>query len=527
MTPDDPSLIAAIDRETGGIGVDCVFLSAGGQSNAPVELAVEIARDRGRVVDIGKMKLDLPWNDYYLKELDVRFSRSYGPGRYDPVYEERGIDYPVGYVRWTERRNLASFLDLVSEGKVQLDPIISSVRPFGEAEAVYQEMAAGKGDVLGTLFEYSTREEPVKRPWHVGLSTTKSRSASTDKLRIGVVGAGNYASSMLLPHLQRRSDVELAVVATTTSLSAQNAVRKFGFRRATTNYQEILADREIDAVIIATRHSSHAGLVAEALRNGKATFVEKPLAVDAAGLDLVRQAIVDSGNDRLMVGFNRRFSPVVRLLAEQFQSVHLPLVMHYRVHAGQLDRGSWYLDQAEGSRFVGEGGHFLDVLSYLAKSRPVSVTATSLRPQKITKDDLENIVATIQYENGAVGNVLYLTQGDAKVPKEYIEVFGGGRAAQMENFESLTLFEKSASTKSKMHGLEKGQKQELEAFVRAVRNGSEMPISIECLFDTAMATLAVGKALQTRNLVELNAFARAIEDATPAAARPAETSPPV
>jgi predicted dehydrogenase len=207
-----------------------------------------------------------------------------------------------------------------------------------------------------------------------------------------------------------------------------------------------------------------------------------------------------------MVGFNRRFSPLVKMLAQQFQNIHLPLVLHYRVHAGQLDQGSWYLDQAEGSRFVGEAGHFFDVMAFLANSRPVSISATSLRPEKITHDDLENIVATVQYENGSVGNMLYLTQGDASIPKEYIEVFGGCRTVQMDNFESFALFENARRKNSKMARLDKGQKDELQAFVQAVKTSSPMPISIDCLFDTTLTTLAAISALKSKCSIELSKY---------------------
>lgn len=506
MTPEDPSLLSTARRLTGGNGVDCVFLTAGGTSNAPVELAVEMARDRARIVDIGKMKLDLPWNEYYLKELDVRFSRSYGPGRYDPTYEEKGGDYPIGYVRWTERRNLSSFLELVAENKVQLDPIVSSVREFSEAEQVYQELAEGKGNALGTVFKHTVNNEKAERSRYPVSSTAVLRPAAAGKVRFGVIGAGNYASSMLLPHLQKKDDVELVAVATASSLSAQNAFRKFGFRTATTDYKEILDNEDIDAVIIATRHSSHANLVAEALRKGKATYVEKPLAISTEGLELVRQAIVDSGNDRLMVGFNRRFSPLAKQIAQRIQGKHFPLMLHYRVHAGQLDRGSWYLDSAEGSRFVGEAGHFFDLLSYLVGSRPVSVAAMSLRPEKTSRDDLENAAVSVQFEDGSVGNLLYLTQGGAKVPKEYLELFGGGRTAQLNNFESLALFDQDNQKILKAGRVDKGQKSELEALIQAVKTGGPMPIPIESLFDTTLTTLAAMKSVQTGNRVELAAY---------------------
>src|SRR6185503_12405720 len=353
--------------------------------------------------DIGKTKLDLPWNVYYMKELDVRFSRSYGPGRYDPQYEERGVDYPIGYVRWTERRNLAAFLELIAEGKLQMDAIISAVQPFANAEQVYQDMAA-------------------------------ARARKRDVVRLGVIGAGNYASSMLLPHLKTNDKVVLSTVATSSSLSSENARRKFTFAQATTDYQQVLADPSIDAVLIATRHSSHARLVCEALSAGKATFVEKPLALSVEELQAIARTVAKCANARLMVGFNRRFSPMVRAVAERFHRAESPLVVHYRVHAGQLDSTSWYLDSSEGSRFLGESGHFLDVMAYLTRSRPARVSASVLRPPQSVQDDLENLVVSVQYANGSVGNLMYLTQGGAKVPKESVEVFGGGGTAQLNNF---------------------------------------------------------------------------------------------
>jgi predicted dehydrogenase/threonine dehydrogenase-like Zn-dependent dehydrogenase len=489
LTAEAPGLDTLISRVTGGMGVDCVFITAGGSSNSATELAVRIARDRARVVDVGKTRLDLPWNDYYLKELDVRFSRSYGPGRYDTNYEERGMDYPIGYVRWTEKRNLGAFLDLVSAGQVQVEPLVSQARPFAEAEAVYRELAEGGGNVLAVLFEFENASQPLRRE-PPRLKLVRPAAPAAGKVRIGVIGAGSYASSMLLPPLRRNAGVELAAVATTTPLSGQNAKRHFGFRLATTDYREVLADPDIDAVLIATRHSSHPHLVAEALRAGKATYVEKPLAIDADGLDLVRSAIEDSGNDRLMVGFNRRFSPMVQALAQHMRRARGPLAAHYRVHAGQLDKGSWYLDPAEGSRFAGEAGHFIDVLSYLTLARPASVMATRLSPPGPGADDLDNVMALVRYEDGSVGSLAYLTQGALKVPKEALEAFGGGLAAQMHNFETLFLYEADGRKKTSMR-IDKGQQAEMDAFVQAVKRGAAMPVPLESLFDTTRVTLAI------------------------------------
>ena len=504
LTPSDPSLSATVAHLTGGFGADCIFITSSGDSNGATELAVQIARDRARVVDIGKTKLDLPWNDYYMKELDVRFSRSYGPGRYDPQYEERGIDYPIGYVRWTERRNLAAFLDLLADGKVQMDAIISSVQPFANAEQVYQDMAAGKVAGIATVFEYDVQKALPNQA--IAPSVRSALPARKhDAVRLGVIGAGNYASSMLLPHLQTNHKVVMSTVATSSSLSSENARRKFAFAQATTDYQQVLADPAIDAVLIATRHSSHARLVCEALSAGKATFVEKPLALSVEELQAISCTIAKCGNARLMVGFNRRFSPMVRAVAERFHKAECLMVVHYRVHAGQLDSGSWYLDSSEGSRFFGESGHFFDVMSYLTRSRAARVSATVLRPAKTRQDDLENLVVSVQYANGSVGNLMYLTQGGAKVPKESVEVFGAGCTAQLSNFETLQFFERSKADKVRV-ARDKGQATQLASFVDAVRTGGPMPISLESLFDTTLTTLASMSSVQTTSVVDMEGF---------------------
>ena len=497
-SPDDANLQSVANRLTAGAGIDCIFLCAGGSSNKPVELAVAMARDRARVVDIGKTRLDLPWKDYYEKELDVRFSRSYGPGRYDPNYEERGVDYPIGYVRWTERRNMASFIDLLDTGRIDLAPLITSVHPFAEAESVYQDLAEGNLGGLGVLFEHAGDAKAVP-PTPI---ETHPTAPTAGRVGLGVIGAGNYASSMLLPHLVKDPDARLLEVATATSLSARNAARKFGFDRTGTSYPDLLARDDVDAVLIATRHAAHPGMVAESLACGKAVFVEKPLAIDFEGAEQVRQAACDADNPRLLVGFNRRYAPLVREAAGVFSSA-TPLVMTYRVHAGQMDAGSWYLDASEGSRFVGEAGHFIDVFAYLTDASPVRVFAQSLHSTSTTLDDLDNVVVTITYEDGSIGNLLYLTQGGTKVPKEFLEISGGGQTVQLHNFEHVSVYAGDGARKIKGRGIDKGQREEMAAFVQAVKTGADMPISIDCLFETTLATLAAAESVKTGRAVNI------------------------
>src|SRR5689334_11098116 len=372
----------ALARVSGGLGADHVLLAAGGSSNGPVEAAARLARDRARIVDIGKTRLDLPWNAYYDKELEVRFSRSYGPGRYDDRYELEGIDYPAGYVRWTERRNLACFLDLISRNQLEVASLVSGIFPLTKATQVYADLSSGTlAGAVGVLLEYpapdGASEPPATSQLVPGGRPAGPRpAAGQGQLSVGFIGAGNYASSMLLPHLARLDTVRLAHVATTRSLSAVNAQRRFGFSTASTTAAAVLDDTSLDAIFIVTRHHTHAQLVCQALETGKAVFVEKPLALTRAELEQIMDTVVSTGNDRLMVGFNRRFAPMLVQLRSQFSRPGTGSAVRYLVNAGRLEADSWYRnEELAGSRFAGEGGHFIDTLSWWAGSPPESVYA--------------------------------------------------------------------------------------------------------------------------------------------------------
>lgn len=489
---------------TGGLGADHVFLAAGGSSNGPVELAARLARDRARVVDIGKTRMDLPWNDYYEKELDVRFSRSYGPGRYDDRYELEGIDYPAGYVRWTERRNLQCFLDLIASDGVEVATLVSGIRGIDDAAALYDELRTGALQGVGFLLEYPRRaEEPL--PAATPATATPPavlirRSAppvSGRDVRLGFIGAGNYATSMLVPHLARQEDVTLARVATTRSLSAVNAQRKFGFESATTDVDDVLDDPSIHAVFVVTRHHSHADFVCRALERGKAVFVEKPLALRNDQVDQVVETIERTGNDRLMVGFNRRFAPLFTDLQQHFGRVDGPVSARYLVNAGRLDPTSWYLDEdQEGSRFVGEGGHFIDLLSAVTGQHPVEVHAV----QTPGGADLQ---VTIRFVDGSLGTIGYVTGGHARFPKETLDISGGGRSARLDNFTRATVWTPGGrDVKRALTGQDKGQRSALRHFVEAVRTGGPMPIAWDSLVRTTRATIAVEASLVSREPVQ-------------------------
>ncbi|MFJ8791339.1 bi-domain-containing oxidoreductase [Streptomyces sp. NPDC102462] len=496
--PGSAAVETAVAELTGGLGVDQVYLAAGGGSNQPVELAARLSRDRGRVVDIGKCRLDLPWNAYYEKELDVRFSRSYGPGRYDPEYELEGRDYPIGYVRWTERRNLACFLDLVARGRVDVEPLVSHVADFDDAVGTYQRLKDGDLKAVAVLFRYpghpgraAEAEAPAVAVPAVNVSPGRARAAGTP-LKLAFVGAGTYATSMLLPHLSRRDGVELSTVVTTTALSAANAQRKFGFAEATTDLDAVLGDKSVDAVFVVTRHSSHAELTRQALLAGKAVFVEKPLALTEDELAGVLAAVEESGNDRLQVGFNRRFAPLLNEARKRFGARTGPASLRYLVNAGRLEHGSWYLQQgSEGSRFAGEGGHFIDTASWLLGADPVSVYAIS------TPGD-EDLQVVLRYPDGSTATISYVTTGPAGLPKETLDLVADGRALRLDDFVRATVYDgrRKQWVGSRLpKARDKGQNAELAAFIRAVRTGGPMPVPLESLAATTAATLAVRAGL--------------------------------
>ena len=491
----EQALLAA----TNSLGADHIFLAAGGSSNGPVELAARLARDRARVVDIGKTRLDLPWNDYYEKELDVRFSRSYGPGRYDDRYELEGVDYPVGYVRWTERRNLECFLELIASDSVDVAPLVSGVHPIADATSVYEQLRTGTLRGVGFLLEYSQPTGPSDAK--NGLAGRTLRGApvaakhdhprpSGPTARLGFIGAGNYATSMLLPHLTKNPGATLASVATTRSLSAVNAQRKFGFETVSTDSDVVLDDESVDAVFVVTRHHSHADFVCKALERGKVVFVEKPLALSEEQLAKVVETVVRTGNDRLMVGFNRRFAPLFTDLRRRFGVNAGPVSARYLVNAGRLDTSSWYLnEELEGSRFLGEGGHFIDTLSAWVGHPPVEVHAQQT-PGGV------DLHVTLRYADGSLATITYTTSGDSRFPKETLDVSGGGRNARLDNFTRATVWTRNGKdAKRSLTGQDKGQATELERFVEAVRTGSPMPIDLDSLISTTRATIATATSL--------------------------------
>jgi predicted dehydrogenase/threonine dehydrogenase-like Zn-dependent dehydrogenase len=488
----DPALEARVRSATGGLGLDAVLLCASSNSPDPLELAVRLARDRGRVVVVGETRIDVDRALMYEKELELRMSRSYGPGRYDREYEERGRELPAGYVRWTEQRNMVAFLDLVAKGRVSPADLTSHRFPVEHAAEAYGVLTGADGRrAFGVLLEYPLpTNEAQPRPLRPARRSAKASG-------IALIGAGAYARATLIPAL-KSAGASLVAVTSASGLTAEDVARRFGFDRAVRSVYEVLDDEAIGAVFVATRHSSHASLTAEALRAGKAVFVEKPLALSFDELDEVTAAL--SADSVLMVGFNRRFAPLVEQLQSEIGD-RSDLVFTIRVNAGPLPDDHWLHDPEEGGgRLIGEGCHFVDLLSTLARSRPLSAHAVAVPQPGRPVECSDSFAVQFRFAH-AVASLIYSGSGDARLPKERLEVFGGGIAAVLEDFQRLDVYRagKRRSWKSRQ---DKGHRAEIACFLASVRREVEPP-PVETYIEATRLTLAVATSLQTGQPVQV------------------------
>lgn len=487
---------------TDGKGFDAVIIAADTPSSEPVELAAAIARSRATIVAAGAVGETLPRKPYYEKELFFVNSRSYGPGRYDPLYEERGIDYPIDYVRWTEGRNLAAFLRLIERGAVDVKPLITHRFPLEQAEQAYALVAGKKAEpFLALLFCYPEHSVEPTKTIQFSLPDTPARPKKDQlPLRVGVIGAGNFASLVLLPILKRMDGIELRGIASAGGLSAGHLGRKYNFRYTTSDANALLLDPEIDAVMVLTRHHLHAEQTAAALRAGKHVFCEKPLAIHPADMDLVLEALsLQAGNEKplLMVGFNRRFAPLVQGLKQFLQPRHQAAFIHYRINAGYIPRSHWVHDpQQGGGRLIGEVCHFLDTMVYLLDALPETVWAKGLPDQDWYRQD--NLILNFTFPDGSIGVITYLANGDKAFPKERIEVFCGGKVAVLDDFRRLELVS-GGRRRVQRHWLrqEKGHAAELRAFLHAIAGTGIPPIPYPHIFGVTQAIFAAQKALRS------------------------------
>jgi len=476
---------------TSGNGVDAVVVAAASATDAPMVAAGGMCRDRGRIVALGFVPFGLPREIAYAKELELRISRSYGPGRYDAAYEERGVDYPLGYVRWTETRNLEAFLHALASRAVAVGPLVTHRYALAEAPRAYDVLlSSGEPRPLGMLIEYPGGASPAARP--AAPSPRRSEAGAVPgEIGVGFVGAGAFARSVLLPALPRASGIRLARVATAHGLTAYDAQRKFGFAEIGTDAAEVLADPAVHLVCIATRHDSHAALAADGLAAGKHVFVEKPLAIDAAGLDAV-EAAARASTSVLLVGFNRRFAPMARAMRRAL-SGRGPILATYRVNAGTVPAGHWTLDpEVGGGRIVGEGCHFVDFLSFLTGDAPIeSVQAREAGRSRATAQD---VAIQLSFGDGSVGQILYTASGGAALGKERVEAHAGGVSVVLEDFRSGAIF--AAGRRSRLGPAGKGHAEELSALIASVRSGGPAPVALDTLLSVSRATIAVHAAIR-------------------------------
>ena len=479
-----------------GRGADAVLITAATSSNEPVELAGEISRPQGRVIVVGAVGLNLPRKPYYDRELTFRISMSYGPGRYDRNYEERGHDYPFGYVRWTEGRNIEAFLDLISSGHINIDPLITHRFKIEDAEQAY-ELITGKEPYLGVVLQYDATRELSTR---IELPR-KARDASSAKaVRVGLIGAGDYAKSMLLPNF-KMAGADFQAIATASGVTARSVGEQQGFRFCASGAGEVINDADVNLVVIATRHASHAELARQALAVGKNVFVEKPLAITDQQLEGVVDAARIGG--QLMVGFNRRFSPLARAALDFFKGREFPLSINYRINAGRISPGHWVHDPNEGGRIIGEVCHFIDLIHFLTGSLTTRVFAESVGARNSEMTGEDSVFITMRLADNSNASIAYLAEGDKALSKERIEIFGGGKSFVIDDFRSATAYENGREKTTKLREQDKGQRDEVRSAMSVVLEGRPAPISIEDLSRTTRATFRIRESLQTGLPVEV------------------------
>ncbi|MAE71068.1 MAG: oxidoreductase [Gemmatimonadetes bacterium] len=488
-----------VDAFTARRGVDAAIVTASTNSGVVVDLAGEIVRDRGVVSIVGGVRIDVPRSVssvFYEKEARIVLSRSYGPGRYDPDYEERGFDYPIGYVRWTEGRNLDLFLDLLARGKVSLDGIVTHRFDVSQADEAFG-LLSGDGDderSLGIVLRYPERDDAAE----ASVATLPaSREKSGGRARVvdrpvglGLIGAGNFARGTLLPSLEGAGPHRIEAVTTSSGITAHAAQERFGIARAHGGPEELFADENVDAVMILTRHDSHAELATRAMAAGKQVFVEKPLALDRDQLQRVEEARLEHGG-ALMVGYNRRFSAAGAALATTLSKLHGPFQIDYRINAGPIARDHWYQDpEVGGGRIIGEGGHFVDLLIHVLGALPTKASAHALADRSERWLASDNVAASLSFDDGSVATLRYVSSGDKRYPKERIEVLGDGAVVVLEDLRRLEMHRGGKRTVQRFKS-GKGHREELAAFVESVATGGLDPIPFGELVAASEATFAI------------------------------------
>ena len=493
------SPMEAVMAFSGSLGVDAAILTAATSSNEPIEFAAEACRPKGRIVLIGTAGLSLPREPFFKKELEFTVSSSLGPGRNDPIYAEKGIDYPVGYVRWTAQRNMQAVLETMAAGKLPVEKLTTHRFPIDQAAEAYDLITKGHEPYLGIVIDYPAAEERPQR--RVAL---RNAATGNGKLGVSFIGAGNFARLVMMPMLSKAPGISWRGLCTAKGVNAEHSGRKIGFAFATTEASELWNDPQTQVVFIATRHDLHAELVLAGLRAGKHVFVEKPLCIKPEELEAISGCIEELGENcpLLMVGFNRRFAPSTNHVRQFFQGT-TPLSVSYRFAPGYVPRESWTQDlEVGGGRIVGEGCHAIDTCVALTGSVPVRVFAESVsKPNNVETTD-DSVFITLRHENGSISNISYQAGGDRAFPSERIEVFGGQKVAVIDAWDQIQLWGGNRRKELRGHK-DKGHKAEFAAFLRACREGGTWPIEWQQIYGTTWASLAAVRSLREGTTIHM------------------------
>ena len=488
-----PDLAEVVHNFTNGYGTDAVIITAGTNSLDPVELAGALCRKKGKVVVVGAVPTGFSRPNYYKKELDLRMSCSYGPGRYDTVYEEKGIDYPIGYVRWTENRNMQAYLQLLKDNKLNIEKLVTHQFDFEKAPEAYQLILDKSEHFCGIVLKYNSGKSIKKS------ITLKEVTYGPSEANIGFIGAGSFAQNSLLPVVKKYGN--MIGVATAHGNTAVNIAKKYGFGFATGDADEIFQNKNINTIFIATRHDFHAEYVLKAVQNKKNVFVEKPLCLTVDELEEIKNVYEESTGDvRLLVGFNRRFAPHVQQIMKLLTN-DAPKAINYRINAGAVPVDHWIHDKdVGGGRIIGEVCHFVDLAMFLAGAK---ITAVSAHVMQGPNNLLDTVVINLTFDNGSIANISYFSNGNKKLEKEYLEVFSNGQVAIVDDFKKLKIYSNKV-TQYKLSNQDKGHSEEVKQFLQCIKEGRPAPISFEDIYLSTLATFKILESIKTNKTIVID-----------------------
>jgi len=501
INPKGDDISSSVMNRTSQMGADATIITASTSSNEPIENSANLTRLKGKVVVVGLVGMDIPRNEYYKKEIELKLSMSYGPGRYDPNYEELGFDYPYGYVRWTEERNMMAIVNLLAGKKLAVSKLITHEFNFSEAVFTYKQILNNKiGNFAGILFKYPDTLNSSKM---LMVSSKAMKTGSVKKVTVGLIGSGNYANSVLYPILQKRSDVILRSLATARSFTAGSYAKKYGCAVVTTDYQKVLADPEINTVFITTRHHLHAEQVINALKAGKNVFVEKPLTLKLADLEKLVVLFQDHPR-KIMVGYNRRFAPHTQKVLQFFSNRKQPLAINYRINAGMIPLSNWIQQESVGGgRILGEICHFVDFLQAITRAVPIRVFSDSASFADTAIPDEDVLSTIIKFSDGSLATIHYFANGDTAIPKENIEIFGENKIFIIRDFKEAQTVSNGQKKKYTLLNQDKGQKNMIDTFITSILDGTELTPSFESLCLTSLTTFKIIESLKSGKSVHI------------------------